>query len=97
MTLADFSMGAFAILNGARVVAYVPQIMCVKRCRHGAEAVSLMTWGLFTLANLATVSYALVVSHDLFIAGVFTLNVIGCFAIFALTARKRIVGSIRPR
>jgi hypothetical protein len=91
MTLADFSMGAFAILNGARVLAYLPQIICVKRDRHGAEAVSLMTWGLFTLANLATVGYALVVSGDLFVAGVFALNVLGCFAIFAFTATKRIL------
>jgi hypothetical protein len=97
MTFAEFSMGAFAVLNGARVLAYIPQIICVGRDRHGAGAVSLMTWGMFTLANLATVSYALTVSHDHFVACVFTLNVIGCLAIFALTARKRIAGSIRPR
>ena len=56
-----------------------------------------MTWGMFTLANLATVSYALTVSHDHFVACVFTLNLIGCLAIFTLAARKRIAGSIRPR
>lgn len=93
MTVAEFSMAAFAVLNGARILAYIPQIICVGRDRHGASAVSLMTWGMFTLANLATVSYALIVSHDTFVACVFTLNVVGCFVIFALTARKRIMGA----
>src|SRR6266702_4424648 len=82
MRFAEFSMGAFAVLNGARVLAYTPQIICVGRDRQGAGAVSLMTWGMFTLANLATVSYALTVSHDHSVACVFTLNVIGCLAIF---------------
>jgi hypothetical protein len=90
MTSIDFSTVAFALLNGARIVAYVPQIMCVRRDRHGAVGVSLMTWGLFTLANLATVSYALTVSGDIVVAGVFAFNSLGCFAIFTLTAVKRI-------
>jgi hypothetical protein len=92
MTLTDLSMVAFALLNGARIVAYVPQIICVGRDRHGAAAVSLMTWGLFTVANVATVSYALVVSGDRLVAGVFALNVFGCLTIFGLTAMKRILG-----
>jgi hypothetical protein len=93
MTSADFSMVAFALFNGARIVACVPQIMCVRRDRHGAAGVSLVTWGLFTLANLATVSYALAASGDKFVAGVFALNALGCFTIFALTAMKRVFGS----
>src|SRR5258707_13346183 len=95
MTSVDFSMTAFALLNAARIVAYVPQIICVRRDRNGAAGVSLVTWGLFTLANLATVSYALTVSSDRFVAGVFALNTLGCFAIFALTAIKRILRSGR--
>jgi len=43
MTLADYSMTAFALLNGGRIVAYMPQIMCVYRDRNGAEAASLLT------------------------------------------------------
>ena len=42
MTLADYSMAAFALLNGGRIVAYMPQIMCVYRDRNGAGAVSLL-------------------------------------------------------
>ena len=90
MTSIDLSTIAFALLNGARIVAYVPQIMCVRRDRHGAVGVSLMTWGLFTLANLATLSYAINVSGDTVIATVFAFNSFGCFAIFVLTAAKRV-------
>src|SRR5437667_7306173 len=68
MTLADYSMTAFALLNGGRVLAYMPQILCVYRCQNGAPAVSLMTWLMFTAANLATVSYAITVSSDLVVA-----------------------------
>jgi hypothetical protein len=90
MTPADYSLMAFTVLNGARVAAYVPQMLCVHRDHSGATAVSLTTWGLFTLANVATVSYALTISGDLVIAGVFALNAIGCLSIVALTTRKRI-------
>ena len=36
MTLADYSVTAFTVLNGARIVAYLPQIVCVHRDRTGA-------------------------------------------------------------
>ena len=94
MTSADLSMTAFALLNGARIIAYVPQIICIRRDYHRAASVSLLTWGLFTLANLATISYALIVSGDRLVAGVFALNTLGCSAIFALTLIKRV--STRP-
>jgi hypothetical protein len=90
MTLADYSMTAFAVLNGGRIVAYMPQIMCVYRDRNGAEAVSLMTWTMFTAANLATVSYSLTVSSDVVVASVFALNAVCCFAITSLVACRRV-------
>lgn len=90
MTLADYSMTAFALLNGGRIVAYMPQIMCVYRDRNGAEAVSLLTWATFTAANLATVSYSLTVSRDLVVASVFALNAMCCLAIACLVACRRI-------
>ncbi|TMJ01447.1 MAG: hypothetical protein E6G97_16330 [Alphaproteobacteria bacterium] len=95
MTLADYSMTAFALLNGGRVLAYMPQILCVYRCRNGAPAVSLTTWLMFTAANLATVSYAVTVSADLVVAGVFALNAAGCLAITALVAVRRIAAPAR--
>ena len=89
MTLADYSMTAFALLNGGRAIAYFPQMIRVYRDPHGAAAVSLMTWTLFAAANVATVCYALTVSNDRVVAIVFALNAVGCVAIAALTFAKR--------
>jgi hypothetical protein len=90
MTLADYSLTAFTLLNGARFVAYLPQIICVHRDRNGASSVSMMTWGMFFSANMATVFYALAVVGDRIMAGVFAANAVACVAIFALILRKRI-------
>ena len=89
MTLADYSIAAFALLNGGRVLAYVPQIVSVYRCQNGAPAVSAMTWFMFAAANLATVCYALTVSSDLVVAGIFGLNTLCCVVITALLALRR--------
>jgi hypothetical protein len=70
-------------------LAYVPQILCVSRDRTGAASVSLMTWGLFCLANVTTVFYGLS-SGDRVLAGIFLLNAIGCVIIVALILEKRI-------
>jgi hypothetical protein len=90
MTLADYSIKAFALMNGGRAVAYFPQMIRIYRDPHGATAVSLMTWTLFAAANAATVCYALTVTDDRIMATVFALNAIGCGAIAGLTAFKRI-------
>jgi hypothetical protein len=90
MNLADCSLGAFAILNTARLLGYIPQIVRVHRDKAGAEAVSISTWLLFAAANVATVSYAVVVTHDLLSAAIFSANTIGCLAILAMTAWKRL-------
>jgi len=90
MTLAEYSMTAFALLNGGRVLAYMPQIICVYRDPDGAMAVSLLTWMMFTAANLATVSYAITVSGDLVVAGIFALNALGCLIITTLIVVRRI-------
>jgi hypothetical protein len=95
MTLAEYSMTAFALLNGGRVIAYMPQIICVYRDPNGAVAVSLLTWVMFTAANIATVSYALTVSSDLVVACVFALNALGCCIIATLIAVRRVVRAAR--
>jgi hypothetical protein len=89
MTSGDYSIIAFALFNGARVLAYLPQIVRISRDPNGATAVSLTTWSLFTAANLATISHAVTVSGDLLVAGVFGLNAIGCLIIVGLTTAKR--------
>lgn len=90
MTLAEYSMAAFAVLNGGRTVAYFPQMIRVYRDPHGGTAVSLPTWALFAAANAAAVCYALTVSDDRVIAIVFLLNAIGCLAIVGPAVFKRI-------
>jgi hypothetical protein len=70
MTLQDYSVTAFTVLNGARIVAYLPQIVCVHRDRAGVFSVSMMTWGMFFSANMATVFYTLAVVGDRIMAGV---------------------------
>jgi hypothetical protein len=89
MTVAEYSMTAFAILNGVRIAAYVPQLRRVYRDPHGAAAVSITTWFLFAAANAATVFYAVAVAQDTLVAAIFSLNTAGCLAVAILTARKR--------
>jgi len=90
MTLADYSLTAFALLNGARAIAYIPQMVRVYRDPNGAAAVSVTTWMLFTAANVATVFYALTAFHDVLVAFIFGLNALGCAAIAGLTLLKRL-------
>ena len=89
MTLAEYSLAAFAVLNAVRIFAYVPQIQRVYCDPHGAAAGSILTWVLFAAANFAPVAYALAVTNDLLVAGIFTLNAFGCLAVAGLTAAKR--------
>lgn len=58
MTLLDASVIAFVVLNAARVIAYLPQFFQIYRDPHGAAAVSISTWTMFSCANAATVSRA---------------------------------------
>lgn len=94
MTVSDYSITAFALLNGARVIAYAPQIRCLARDKSNAASVSLVTWALFTLANAATVTYALLVINDALMAGVFVLNLLGCLIIVIMIAKRRIYSSV---
>jgi hypothetical protein len=90
VTVAELSLVAFALLNGGRVIAYIPQMIRVYRDPHGAAAVPVATWALFAAANIATVSYALIVAGDRVVAAVFAMNAVGCLAIVAMTVFKRI-------
>jgi hypothetical protein len=95
MTIAELSLLAFAVLNGGRAVAYLPQMIRVYRDPGDAAAVSIATWVLFAASNAATVGYALVVSGDRVVAAVFAMNAVCCVAIVAMTICKRI-SSRRP-
>jgi hypothetical protein len=97
MTLADYSVAAFTLLNGGRIVAYLPQIIRVYRDPYRAAAVSVATWVLFAAANVATVCYALIVANDPVVALVFAMNAGGCLAIVAMTMVKRRSGRVPLR
>ena len=79
----------FAACNGARVVAYFPQIIRVARDHDGAKGLSCLTWAGFAASNLSTVVYALVVVPDSKMAAVFSVNAAFCLAIVSLTLWKR--------
>lgn len=89
MTVADIILAAFAISNSVRVVAYVPQIVKIAKDNEGAAAVSNGTWALFGVSHLSTVAYAFLVIGDLYMALLFTANLLCCLAIIGLTVWKR--------
>jgi hypothetical protein len=96
MTMAELALVAFAVLNGGRAIAYLPQMIRVYRDPHDAAAVSITTWALFAASNAATVGYALIVAGDRVVATVFALNAVGCLAIVAMTVFKRMSCARRP-
>lgn len=93
MTAADLTLVAFTLCNTMRLVAYVPQIAKAARCGGGVEALSLTTWGLFLLANISAVAYALVNKDDWTMAAMFIGNAAGCTAIILIGAWKRSAGA----
>jgi hypothetical protein len=89
MTKADLALLLFNAVNCIRLLAYVPQIVTIVRDRHGAEAVSCLSWVLFALAHFATAVYAWFTVHDAWMAMVFATNFAACMLIIAVTAYKR--------
>jgi hypothetical protein len=64
MHFQDITMILFAACNGIRVVAHLPQIHKAFTHRNGASAISRTTWGLFLIANVSAVAYAIVNRSD---------------------------------
>jgi hypothetical protein len=89
MTKADLALLFFNAVNCIRFLAYVPQIVTIMRCRHGAQGVSCLSWALFGLAHLATAVYAWVTASDAWMAFVFLVNFAACGLIIALAVYKR--------
>lgn len=80
---------AFAITNGLRVIAYLPQIIRLVRDETGAAGVSCCTWFLFLVSNISTATYAALVLSEPWMTVVFTANTVCSAAIFALATLKR--------
>lgn len=91
MSLSEATLLLFTVFNGARILAYIPQIRAAARDRTGSRAVSRTTWSLFFVANLSGVGYALVNVDDLRLALIFAGNAVCCLAIVLATmfARRR--------
>lgn len=79
----------FTLTSSIRIVAYIPQILKIKRDINGASAISFSTWGLFLLSHLATISYAVICLGDLMMAVIFFGNALACLSILGVTYIKR--------
>ncbi len=89
MLMADLTFYFFALGNGLRIVAYVPQLVRLFRAADGAQAVSCVTWSLFAAANLSTVLYAAIALRDPHVTIMFLINGAFCLAIVIVTFAKR--------
>ena len=85
----SFVAWAYLISNATRVLTYVPQIVAVWRCPHGAISVSLMTWGSWAASNLTAVLYGALVVDDGFFVAISLINLIGCGAVTSIVCWKR--------
>jgi hypothetical protein len=103
MRLEDVTLTLFAACNFIRLFAYPPQIYKAATDKNGASAISYTTWGLFLIAHLQTIAYALVNRSDWWLATCFAGNAICCMAILAVAYRKSVahartasIGSVIP-
>lgn len=90
MRLEDVTLALFAACNFIRLFAYLPQIYKAATDKNGASAISYTTWGLFLVAHLSTIAYALVNRADWWLAACFACNALCCLAILAVAYRKRL-------
>jgi hypothetical protein len=88
MQLEEITLTIFAACNGLRMLAYVPQIHKAACDSNGASAISYTTWGLFLVANLSTVAYALVNRADWWLAACFAGNAVFCSVILVAAFRN---------
>jgi hypothetical protein len=88
-TTTEIVIAAFAVTNGLRVVAYLPQILRLARDDSGAAAVSCCTWFLFLVSHISTAAYAALILNEPWMTVVFTANAVCSAAIVALTMLRR--------
>ena len=89
MPIEEITLGLFTACNCVRILAYVPQILKAATDRNGASSISFATWSLFLVANVSTVTYALVNRSDFGLAACFAGDAICCLAILAVVCWKR--------
>ncbi|MDX2201481.1 MAG: hypothetical protein NW223_01910 [Hyphomicrobiaceae bacterium] len=89
MQISDLTLAAFLFFGSVRILSYVPQIIRVAQDHSGASAISYTTWSTWTLANLATASYAAVNLQDPYLAGVSCIYAACCALVLSMTVVKR--------
>lgn len=90
MRLEDITLALFAACNLIRLFAYFPQIYKAATDQNGASAISYTTWGLFLIAHISTIAYALVNRADWWLAACFACNAACCTAILIVAYRRRV-------
>jgi hypothetical protein len=80
---------AYGLSNALRLASYVPQLWRVARDRGGAQAISCLSWNLWTAANATTALYAGTQLHDLALTVVNAGNALCCIAVVLITLFKR--------
>jgi uncharacterized protein with PQ loop repeat len=88
-SLASTIAWLYLVTNAARIVTYLPQILAVWRCRDGARAVSLLTWGSWVLSHVTALCYGVLVMRDGFFTTISTVNLLGCAAVTLIAAHRR--------
>jgi uncharacterized protein with PQ loop repeat len=81
---------SYLLINATRVLTYVPQVLAVWRCNHGARSVSLLTWTSWTLSHVSAVLYGTLVVADGFFVLISVVNLVGCAAVTAVAMRRRV-------
>lgn len=91
----DIVIVAFAITNGPRVVAYLPQIIRLAMDGSGAAAISCCTWFHFLVSHIST-AYAALLLNEPWMTVVFAANAVCSADIVALTMLRRASIGRRP-
>lgn len=96
MELETFNILLFTAFNWLRVFAFIPQIICVLRDKHGARAISYTSYSLFAGAHAATALYALTPLNDMHLLIVSIAALASCITVILATAwsRRRYVRSV---
>jgi len=82
-------IGAYTAVNSLRVFSYLPQIAKVTRARDRADAISLLTWTLWTLSNITTSVYGALIVRDALLMAIFAANAVCCVVVIGVVVWKR--------
>jgi uncharacterized protein with PQ loop repeat len=82
-------IGAYATVNWLRVLTYLPQIAKVARAQDRAEAISVVTWTLWTVCNVTTSIYGALIVRDLSLTAIFASNAVCCAVVVTIVLWKR--------